>query len=818
MEPGSAGVSRASSWRRRGSEAPPGGLRQGRGRSSSGSSSGSSSLASDCEDARLGAARTGSAALDRMQCAHAPIGHAARCRTHRHHRSHNCSPLLSRNRTVAAPRPSAAAAEPGTELCATIQANTQCDPMSSEKALRVFDAVFAAATHRGRDSVGDPADEAACCECASEALVVAHPAAARGFRHGDRAELRMNLGGGRNAVYVAPCEQHLECPLEKKGTYLVHTNKPKIMTDMSKVEFGICVDGWRRLAFKTVNDPELAKRELSFYHKTATAGSAHIIRLLDDFTDSHGRHVMVFPRMSGARIHGHDLADIAGIARQLFVALRDLHGMGIAHLDITPTNLMADPNDASHIEVIDFGLACDVSAAAAGGLLPSRGTCGFAAPEILAGGAKDLRADVYSAGVVLGMMLQSFLPTASLRLLGGPLVRSDTTDAVVAQLDELLEAYQYRPAQAAFVERNTTYAAPPEEAAAASDATALDAAASAAPTAPCAPASASASDDDDGAAALASVYAGGASLLGGYGNMSDSDEDDGAGARQGRFSGYNMLYGRTRGFGAQFHAGNRSHCSLGRAAAAHGDYDGNSSGDEAGPATRDGGRYRSPPNTPVRRREAPRGFDLHSCLSRTPETHSNARYAAGPRDGRRSSSSRTLVPARFTAAAAAAQDAAECSVGKPGRVPLAVLHAADLLRWTLQPEPQWRPTAAQALDHPFLRCAEPDRGGEPVSAPAQASAHAQMGAGAVHTCVHGAVVSECNSRASTPVLGAPAPAPAPPTCRAMFRESAHADVRLWEGEMHARLAHRDRAGADLHDPKPSSMYSDSCDDLTSYFC
>ncbi|KAJ2475163.1 hypothetical protein EV174_005375, partial [Coemansia sp. RSA 2320] len=358
---------------------------------------------------------------------------------------------------------------------------------------------------------------------------------------------------------------------------------------MSKVEFGIRVDGWKRVVFKTVNDPALAKRELSFYKKTAASDSGHIMRLLDEFADNSNKHVMVFPRMSNANVHGHDLYGVAYIARQLFQALEDLHLLGIAHLDITPTNLMADPDDSSHIQVIDFGLACDV-AECEDGLLPSRGTCGFVAPEILAGSARDLRADIYSAGVVLGMMLQRYLPTVNLRLLGGPLIRSDTTDLIIAQLDELLDAYKYVPEQAEFVECNTTYVRPKKFAPAdtlaskvpalivpvsisrvsSTEVSSVSSVVSAAellpPTRRIAPTRADGhyrnsrnySDEDDEAAAYAAAYAGGASMYSCYGNISDDDDDDGADASSYRSNGLASFYSRhnVSGFSAGRGRGN----------------------------------------------------------------------------------------------------------------------------------------------------------------------------------------------------------------------------------------------------------------------
>ncbi|KAJ2354787.1 hypothetical protein GGF43_003063, partial [Coemansia sp. RSA 2618] len=667
-------------------------------------------LVSDCEDVR---ARTESAAARGVEPGHACEQHAvigysespSRYGSHRlnQHRYRQRTPGLSRNRTVyACPsgEKDTPAAKAAADIQETIRGNTHDEPMSSMKALRIFDSVLTGGPRRALHG-GFPQHEHApsCKHCVSEAL-----ATAGDVQHGSRGELRMNLGDGRNAVYVAPCEQNLECPLEKKGKYLIHTNKPKIMTDMSKVEFGICVDGWKRLVFKTVSDPELAKRELAIYRKVASSRSDHLMHLLDDFTDNSNRHVMVFPRKVNACIYGHGLFDIAYIATQLFTAIRDLHDIGIAHLDITPTNLMSDATDPSHIEVIDFGLACDISEAA-GGQLPSRGTCGFVAPEILTGGAKDLRADIYSAGVVLGMMLQRYLPTINLRLLGGPLVRSDTTDAIVAQLDELLDAYQYRPGQVEFVECDTKYVAtrscPPPPDTPLKSVVASSSCPSAAMSSTLAavrepvpvrriPArpevfysnKRSHSDDDDEAEALAAAYVGGASFLGSYGDFSNDDDSDSGATSRSRFSGYNAIYGRTNAgavtgrsdYSSPQYSSNRTCVGEGMGTDDDDDY-----------FARSGRYYASPQNTPVSSvrdeysRAPARPFSLASHLTRIPESHSSARYAAESAAQRRSSASRMPI-IRVTPAREGGSDRRECVVGRPGRVPLAVLHAADLLR------------------------------------------------------------------------------------------------------------------------------------------
>ncbi|KAJ1893942.1 hypothetical protein LPJ66_005474 [Kickxella alabastrina] len=484
----------------------------------------------------------------------------------------------------------------GRALRETIRGNTREEPMSSVKALGLFNTVFQTA-HQYQGFEGESIKiseegedhDPSCKLCVSEAMVVAHMAVAEGMGHGiGRGGLRMNLGAGRNAVYVAPCERHFECPLDRKGKYLIHTNRPKIMTDLSKIEFGICVDGWRRVAFKTVNDAALAQRELSLHERLRNGSSGgHLVRMLDAFTDNSGKHVMVFPRMCAVQLFGRSLGETAMLARQVFVALEELHALGIAHMDVTPTNLMSDSKDTTHIEVIDLGLACDLMAE---GSLPSRGTCGFVAPEVLVGGATDLRADVYSAGVVLGMMLQRLLPTVALRLLGGPLVRSDTTDSLVVQLDELLDAYGYVPPPADYIECNTPCVRTRQQQHRSQSRSGRQN-------------RCSRGYSDDEAAAFAAAFAGPTAYSGyGYGS-SDDDEDDGA-----------------------------------------------SGGGSCGSA------HQLP------------GFPGIS-------SRSTERYA---------------------------EHALEHCVRRPGRVPVSVLHAADLLRWTLQPEAHCRPTAAQALGHPFL--------------------------------------------------------------------------------------------------------------------
>jgi tetratricopeptide (TPR) repeat protein len=82
-------------------------------------------------------------------------------------------------------------------------------------------------------------------------------------------------------------------------------------------------------------------------------------------------------------------------ARDVLGALASLHALGIAHLDIKPSQILRG-GGAPGATLIDPGLA-----AGEGSQLPARGTWGFIAPEILDGRPWDRRADFYALGCVL---------------------------------------------------------------------------------------------------------------------------------------------------------------------------------------------------------------------------------------------------------------------------------------------------------------------------------------------------------------------------------------------------------------------------------
>ncbi|OWM70448.1 hypothetical protein CDL15_Pgr011924 [Punica granatum] len=138
----------------------------------------------------------------------------------------------------------------------------------------------------------------------------------------------------------------------------------------------------------------------------------NIVQIYDVYEDSTHLH-MVLDLCNGPDLHqllvnaGRPFSEseAAPLFAQLMRAVAHCHRHGVAHRDIKPDNILFDPT--GRLKLADFGSADTFSAGPLSGLV---GTPYYVAPEVVAGRAYGEKVDVWSAGVVLYMMLAGFPP------------------------------------------------------------------------------------------------------------------------------------------------------------------------------------------------------------------------------------------------------------------------------------------------------------------------------------------------------------------------------------------------------------------------
>eukprot|EP00566_Odontella_aurita_P010351 CAMPEP_0113540584 /NCGR_PEP_ID=MMETSP0015_2-20120614/8561_1 /TAXON_ID=2838 /ORGANISM="Odontella" /LENGTH=428 /DNA_ID=CAMNT_0000440403 /DNA_START=55 /DNA_END=1341 /DNA_ORIENTATION=- /assembly_acc=CAM_ASM_000160 len=141
----------------------------------------------------------------------------------------------------------------------------------------------------------------------------------------------------------------------------------------------------------------------------------HIIRLYD-FFEEPANYYLIMERMSGGELFDRIVAkayynekEARDVCRILIESVGYCHKHGVAHRDLKPENLLlvSEDNDAE-VKIADFGFAKKVLAPKT--LTTQCGTPGYVAPEILEGIPYDTRADMWSVGVILYILLGGYPP------------------------------------------------------------------------------------------------------------------------------------------------------------------------------------------------------------------------------------------------------------------------------------------------------------------------------------------------------------------------------------------------------------------------
>ena len=161
----------------------------------------------------------------------------------------------------------------------------------------------------------------------------------------------------------------------------------------------------------------LVEARTRFFREARMAGRlrhADIVTIFDAGEDRNLAYIaMEF--LAGHSLQGHaqpgqllPVAQVLHIAARVALALAHAHSQGVVHRDIKPANVMVDAASGA-VKVTDFGIArvTDASRTRTGMVL---GTPAYMAPEQMAGGVADGRADLYSLGVMLFQLLTGRLP------------------------------------------------------------------------------------------------------------------------------------------------------------------------------------------------------------------------------------------------------------------------------------------------------------------------------------------------------------------------------------------------------------------------
>ncbi|KAH0640430.1 hypothetical protein KY285_037016 [Solanum tuberosum] len=138
----------------------------------------------------------------------------------------------------------------------------------------------------------------------------------------------------------------------------------------------------------------------------------HIVRIVDVCEDDTYLDIVLelcnssdlFHRLSTQRVFSE--SDAIAVMVPLMEAIAHCHRLGVAHRDIKPDNILF--NDWNDLKLADFGSAqCFCEGELMSGVV---GTPYYVAPEVLAGRDYNEKVDIWSAGVILYIMLAGIPP------------------------------------------------------------------------------------------------------------------------------------------------------------------------------------------------------------------------------------------------------------------------------------------------------------------------------------------------------------------------------------------------------------------------
>ncbi|KAG0491740.1 hypothetical protein HPP92_004783 [Vanilla planifolia] len=160
-------------------------------------------------------------------------------------------------------------------------------------------------------------------------------------------------------------------------------------------------------------DRDCAEREAKIT-QIAAAGNPHVVQIHGVYEDENEIHLVMdlceggdlFDRVSTAESAPMEEEEAADVMAAIMEALAVCHSRGVAHRDLKPDNVLFDGD--GRVRLADFG-----SAECFGDGIAMRGVVGtpyYVAPEVLSEREYGEKVDVWSAGVMLYIMLSGMPP------------------------------------------------------------------------------------------------------------------------------------------------------------------------------------------------------------------------------------------------------------------------------------------------------------------------------------------------------------------------------------------------------------------------
>jgi len=211
--------------------------------------------------------------------------------------------------------------------------------------------------------------------------------------------------------------------MEKKGTILFHKYELGRLLgqgNFAKVYYAKHIVSGQSVAIKIVDKEKVSrvgminqiKREISVMRLVQHPNIVQLYEVMASktkiyFAMEYVKGGELFNTVSKGRLQEDQARNYF---QQLVSAIDFCHSRGVYHRDLKPENLLLDEN--GNLKISDFGLSALLESRRQDGLLHTTcGTPAYVAPEVInKQGYDGAKADIWSCGVVLYVLLAGFLP------------------------------------------------------------------------------------------------------------------------------------------------------------------------------------------------------------------------------------------------------------------------------------------------------------------------------------------------------------------------------------------------------------------------